>query len=92
MTSLEWLRAQLEAIETSERASPDAARQLRRDLALELSRREELLDLAFWLLREPPISLADADVLKEIADARTRYQQRKDQFDALVAQRRDSSK
>lgn len=92
MTSLEWLLGQLQAIETAERASQDTGRQLRRDLALELSKREELLDLAFWLLREPPISLADADVLKEIADARTRYQERKDRFDALVAQRRGSSK
>lgn len=92
MTSLEWLRGQLQAIETAERSSRDAARQLRRDLALELSKREELLDLAFWLLREPPISLEDADVLKEIEDARTRQKEHKDRFDALVAKRRGSSK
>lgn len=92
MTTLEWLRIQLQAIEIAERASPNAARQLRRDLALELSKREELLDLAFWLLREPPISLEDADVLKEIEGARARKKEHKDRFEALVERRRGSSK
>ena len=68
--------------------SIDEERQHRRQLAMSLADRSMLLDLAFWLVSEPPFSPDDLNVLRHVEVVRTQNERARDELLAAAEARK----